>query len=218
MSESIVRKVQPFTIGTKLSAPAVPKCSDLVPDGYLPNRTFSDNCKLRHLNEQVSLYLGRCGPATIPTKHPREDDRLNRNAVSPNAASRSIRKITISSRMEAAKDRLTPGMEQKKIRTNSENINNNNNNITTSNTQLPKIVGVSCENKPNSHLKVRNALACAEMLAHIQNSVKKMCKNLLSFTNQMTIKSFEEEKYFELWIYLWRYINTYVFLYMYIYI
>ncbi|XP_067278657.1 spectrin beta chain, non-erythrocytic 1 isoform X6 [Pseudorasbora parva] len=155
MSESIVRKIQPFTIGTKLSAPAVPKCSDLVPDGYLPNRTFSDNCKLRHLNEQVSLYLGRdrrCG--SIPAKHPREDDHLNRNTTSPNAASRSIRKITISSRMEAAKDRLTPGMELKKIRANSENINNNNNNITTSNTQLPKIVGVSCENKPNSHLKV----------------------------------------------------------------
>ncbi|XP_067241726.1 uncharacterized protein [Chanodichthys erythropterus] len=157
MSESIVRKIQPFTIGTKLSAPAVPKCSDLDPDGYLPNRTFSDNCKLRHLNEQVSLYLGRdrhCGPGTIPAKHPREDDHLNRNTVSPNAASRSIRKITISSRMEAAKDRLAPGMELKKIRANSDNINNNNNNnITTSNTQLPKIVGVSCENKPNSHLK-----------------------------------------------------------------
>ncbi|XP_077073612.1 uncharacterized protein mymx isoform X2 [Siphateles boraxobius] len=149
MSESIGRKIQPFTIGTKLSAPAVPKCSDLVPDGYLPNRTFSENCKLRHLNEQVSLYLGRdkrCG--SIPMKHPREDEHLNRNASSPNAASRSIRKITISSRMEASRDRLTPGMEQK-----SENINNNNNN-TTSNTPLPKIVGVSCENKPNSHLKV----------------------------------------------------------------
>lgn len=187
MSESIVRKIQPFTIGTKLSAPAVPKCSDLVPDGYLPNRTFSDNCKLRHLNEQVSLYLGRdrrCGPGTIPAKHPHEDDHLNRNTVSPNAASRSIRKITISSRMEAAKDRLTPGMELKKIRTNSENINNNNNNnITTSNTQLPKIVGVSCENKPNSHLKVRNALFWVpvfDLMKNVSGNVKlkklKICK------------------------------------------
>lgn len=159
MSESIVRKIQPFTIGTKLSAPAVPKCSDLVPDGYLPNRTFSENCKLRHLNEQVSLYLGRekrC--ESIPAKHPGEDEHLTRNTSPPNTASRSIRKITISSRMEASKDRLTPGMELKKTRAKSENINNNNNNNTTSNTPLPKIVGVSCENKPNSHLKVRNAL------------------------------------------------------------
>ncbi|XP_050982914.1 uncharacterized protein LOC127175708 isoform X2 [Labeo rohita] len=153
MSESIVRKIQPFTIGTKLSAPAVPKCSDF-PDSFLPNRTFSDNCKLRHLNEQVSLYLGHCGPAAKHRREEMSDDHLNRNTVSPpNTASRSIRKITISSRMEAAMDRLTPGMELKKIRANSENINNNNN-ITTSNTQLPKIVGVSCENKASSQFKV----------------------------------------------------------------
>ncbi|XP_016389689.1 spectrin alpha chain-like, partial [Sinocyclocheilus rhinocerous] len=156
MSESIARKIQPFTIGTKLSAPAVPKCSDF-PDGFLPNRTFSDNRKLRHLNEQVSLYLGRdrhCGPAAKHRREETSDDHLNRNTVSPpNTASRSIRKITISSRIEAAKDRLTPGMELKKIRANSENINNNNN-ITSANTQLPKIVGVSCENKPSSQFKV----------------------------------------------------------------
>ncbi|XP_052428732.1 uncharacterized protein LOC127970291 isoform X4 [Carassius gibelio] len=156
MSESIVRKIQPFTIGTKLSAPAVPKCSDF-PDGFLPNRTFSDNCKLRHLNEQVCLYLGRdrhCGPAAKHRREEKSDDNQNRNTVSPpNTASRSIRKITISSRMEAAKDRLTPGLELKKIRAHSENINNNNN-ITSSNTQLPKIVGVSCENKPSSQFKV----------------------------------------------------------------
>ncbi|XP_043111256.1 spectrin alpha chain isoform X3 [Puntigrus tetrazona] len=160
MSESIVRKIQPFTIGTKLSAPAVPKCSDF-PDGFLP-KTFSDNCKLRHLNEQVSLYLGRdrhCGAAAKHRREESSDDHLNRNAVSPpNAASRSIRKITISSRMEAAKERLTPGMELKKMRANSENINNNNN-ITSSDTQLPKIVGVSCENKPSSQFKV---LLCKE--------------------------------------------------------
>ncbi|XP_056326642.1 uncharacterized protein LOC130239459 isoform X2 [Danio aesculapii] len=128
MSESIVRKIQPFTIRTKLSAPAVtPKCSDFH-DDYLPNRTFSDSCKLRHLNEQVCLYLNQ-----------HEDECC----VSPNAASRSIRKITISSQI----DTLTAGMEMK-------NINNNNNNSKTSNTQLPKIVGVSCENKPNTHFKV----------------------------------------------------------------
>ncbi|XP_051508279.1 uncharacterized protein LOC127414353 isoform X2 [Myxocyprinus asiaticus] len=156
MSESIVRKTQPFTIGTKLSAPPAPQCSGF-PDGYLSNRTFTDNCQLRHLNEQVSLYLGRSqvcdrrrgsptSPVT-PVKHHLE--HLNRNTVSPNAASRSIRKITLSSGVDA---RLTPRMELKKISPNSENINNNNN--ITANTQLPKIVGVSCENKPKSHFKV----------------------------------------------------------------
>ncbi|XP_056616433.1 uncharacterized protein LOC130431430 isoform X2 [Triplophysa dalaica] len=155
MSESIVRKIQPFTIGTKLSTPDVPKC---------PSFTFSDDCKLqRRLNEQVSLYLGRsqvydrrCGPPTAPVtpvKHQQEEmsdeEHLNTNTVSPNAASRSIRKITISGSGEAGS---SPGM-QLKINPNSENINNNNN-ITNSKTVLPKIVGVCCENKPNSQLKV----------------------------------------------------------------
>ncbi|XP_071002503.1 uncharacterized protein [Oncorhynchus clarkii lewisi] len=36
----------------------------------------------------------------------------------------------------------------------SENINNNNNNISSSKQQLPRIVGVSCENQPSSHIKV----------------------------------------------------------------
>lgn len=164
MSDSIVRKIQPFTIGTKLSAPAVPKCPDFT-DAYLSNRTFSDECKLR-LNEQVSLYLGRSqvydrrrGPATdivtdivTPVKHPQEkmsDDHLSVNTVSTNAASRSIRKITISGGAEAGSSPET----RLRINPNSENINNNNN-ITTSKTALPKIVGVSCENKPNSHFKV----------------------------------------------------------------
>lgn len=162
MSDSIVRKIQPFTIGTKLSAPAVPKIPGFT-DSYLSNRTFSDECKLqRRLNEQVSLYLGRSqvydrrrGPATdlvTPVKHPQEemsDDHLSVNTVSPNAASRSIRKITISGGTEAGSNPET----RLRINPNSENINNNNN-ITTSKTALPKIVGVSCENKPNSHFKV----------------------------------------------------------------
>ncbi|XP_065152281.1 uncharacterized protein mymx isoform X4 [Paramisgurnus dabryanus] len=153
MSESIARKIQPFTIGTKLSAPAVPKCSGFT-DAYLSGRTsFSDDCKLqRRLNEQVSLYLGRsqvfdrrCGPA----EHHQEEMSDEDQRVSPNAMSRSIRKITISSSMEA---RSKPEM-QLKVNPNLEN-NNNNNNIATSKTALPKIVGVSYENKPNSHLKV----------------------------------------------------------------
>ncbi|XP_052006595.1 uncharacterized protein LOC127660426 isoform X1 [Xyrauchen texanus] len=171
MSESIVRKVQPFTIGTKLSAPPVP-------DGYLPKQTFTNNCKLRHLNEQVSLYLGRsqvcdrrCGPPTTPVNLVNHHlDHLNRNTVSPNAASRSIRKITISSNLE---DRLPPRMELKKISPNSENKNNNNNI-----TQLPKIVGVSCENKPNSHFKV---LLCKDNEKQCSGDREKLSSSQIQF-------------------------------------
>ena len=76
MSESIARKVQPFTIGTKLSAPAVPKSPDFTPQSFhlhplhhhpqhhlhqqhhhsnksLDNRTPA-SC---NLNDNTSLYL-----------------------------------------------------------------------------------------------------------------------------------------------------------------
>ncbi|XP_041921451.1 uncharacterized protein LOC121685166 isoform X3 [Alosa sapidissima] len=195
MSESIVRKVQPFTIGTKLSVPSVPKCPDFT-EGYLPSQAL-DNCKLRHnLNNHVSLFLGRAqvhsgnsrlvppqpssslttssSPTTtsphttttttqvIPAKHQQqnmaEEDHLNRNAISPgSAASRSIRKITISSSPESNTPRPDHGLGIPRVRVNPQvENNNNNNNITTStsNPQLPRIVGVSCENKPSSHFKV----------------------------------------------------------------
>ncbi|KAK1791378.1 hypothetical protein P4O66_013384 [Electrophorus voltai] len=169
MSESIVRKIQPFTIGTKLSVPAVPKYSDVTEDN-MSNRSL-DNCKLQHnLNDKVSLYLDQpqmcvserhCAPVmTQDTLEKRcqeemvKEDHLNRNIASPTATSRAIRKITISSSVETTKETeiLRAKQREMKINPNSENINNNNN-ITTDSAQLPRIVGVSCEKKPSSHFK-----------------------------------------------------------------
>ncbi|XP_078145041.1 spectrin beta chain, non-erythrocytic 5 [Centroberyx gerrardi] len=168
MSESIVRKVQPFTIGTRLSVPAVPKCQDFT-QSYLQSQSL-DNCTLQHnLNDSVSLYLSRSqvcarGPclvspivkrqvAPVQRRQQEQDmaaeDHLNQNTVSPSSAvSRSIKKITISGSKAAA----GPA-----IRGSTSENNNNNNNITantSSNPQLPRIVGVSCEKKPSSHFKV----------------------------------------------------------------
>ncbi|XP_066552609.1 spectrin beta chain, non-erythrocytic 1 isoform X2 [Amia ocellicauda] len=163
MSESIVRKVQPFTIGTKLSVPVVPKCTDFV-ETYLPSQAL-DNCKMQHnLNDQVSLYLGQSQihpdasqfSPVATQEEMAEEDQLNRNAVSPTAASRSIRKINISSTMEATleKGATVPDCHPPAIQTSkTENINNNNNSNHGSQ-PLPRIVGVSCENKPNSQFKV----------------------------------------------------------------
>ncbi|XP_076830237.1 uncharacterized protein mymx isoform X2 [Brachyhypopomus gauderio] len=172
MSESIVRKIQPFTIGTRLSAPAVPKCSDMtedyIPNAYTPNRSL-DNCKLQHnLNDKVSVYLGQphmCATEIHPAKtqdtsekccqEMAKEDHLNRNIASPTATSRSIRKITISSSVETTEERVILRADQHEVKINSENINNNNNNnVTPDRTQLPRIVGVSCEKKPSSHFKV----------------------------------------------------------------
>ncbi|XP_066535803.1 uncharacterized protein [Hoplias malabaricus] len=137
MSESIVRKIQPFTIGTKLSALPGTKFSFLAED-YEPDRTLDNFTFERSVDEQVSGSLGHHAPSRCAPE-PRDDEEtireyhLNTCDISPAAASRSVRKITICS-------------------SNSENNNSNNNNSTGA--QLPRIVGVSCENKPHCHFKV----------------------------------------------------------------
>ncbi|XP_076599688.1 uncharacterized protein mymx isoform X3 [Chaetodon auriga] len=168
MSESIVRKVQPFTIGTRLSVPAVPKCQEFT-QSYLQSQSL-DNCTLQHnLN---SLYLGRAqvcarGPCLVspivkqaaPVKHQHEDmaaeDHLNQNVASPSAVSRSIKKITISGSKDRSESKASAGPAQLSITGSTSENNNNNNNVTsTSDPHLPRIVGVSCENEPSSHFKV----------------------------------------------------------------
>ncbi|CAK6951789.1 uncharacterized protein LOC122997103 isoform X4 [Scomber scombrus] len=168
MSESIVRKVQPFTIGTRLSVPAVPKCQDFA-ESYLQSQSL-DNCTLQHnLN---SLYLSRSqvcahGPCLVspiakqvaPAECNQEDmaaeDHLNQNVASPSAVSRSIKKITISGSKERSEDKVSVGPPQLSVTGSTSENNNNNNNITsTSDPPLPRIVGVSCENKPSSQFKV----------------------------------------------------------------
>ncbi|KAM7385846.1 hypothetical protein PAMP_001901 [Pampus punctatissimus] len=169
MSESIVRKVQPFTIGTRLSVPAVPKCQDFA-QSYLQSQSL-DNCTLQHsLN---SLYLSRSqvcahGPCLVspiakqvaPVKSEQEDlaaeDHLNQNVASPSAVSRSIKKITISGSKEQSENKVSVVPVQLSITGSTSENNNNNNNITGSTTDplVPRIVGVSCENKPKSQFKV----------------------------------------------------------------
>lgn len=168
MSESIVRKVQPFTIGTRLSVPTVPKCQEFT-QGYLQSQSL-DNCTLQHnLN---SLYLSRSqvcahGPCLVspivkqvaPVKHKREDmaaeDHLNQNVAPSSVVSRSIKKITISGSKDRSESKVSVGPAQRSTPgSTSENNNNNNNVPRTSDPHLPRIVGVSCENKPSSHFKV----------------------------------------------------------------
>ncbi|XP_034754197.1 uncharacterized protein LOC117960420 isoform X5 [Etheostoma cragini] len=169
MSESIVRKVQPFTIGTRLSAPAVPKCQEFT-QSYLQSQSL-DNCTLQHnLN---SLYLSQSQVCThspclvspivkqvAPVKHNPEDmaaeDHLNQNVASASAVSRSIKKITISGYKGRSENKLSVGPAQLSIKGSTSENNNNNNNVTSTSAapHLPRIVGVSCENKSTSHFKV----------------------------------------------------------------
>ncbi|KAJ7404279.1 spectrin beta chain, non-erythrocytic 5-like protein [Willisornis vidua] len=104
MSGSTARKVQPFTISTRLS---LPKCAAdfagaACPGFALASALDSHRGLRRSINERISLYLAhaRAGPAA-PAEQPRtpspgedggiDEDRLNRNSLA-----RSIKKITLS--------------------------------------------------------------------------------------------------------------------------
>lgn len=179
MSESIVRKVQPFTIGTRLSVPSVNKCQEF-PQSYLPNEAL-DNCVLQHnLNSlylkssQVCAHGSRLvipivdkAAVKVNPEHVAAEDHLNQNIASPSAVSRSIKKITISGSKEQSDTNMAVGPAT----CSSSGNNNNNNNISSSSTpdqQLPRIVGVSCENKHNSKFKVQKTLIL--ILADIKNT------------------------------------------------
>lgn len=101
MSGSTARKVQPFTISTKLS---LPKCAadfpgDACPGIALASALDSRRGLRRSLNERISLYLAqaRAGPESRPRSPSpaeelgTEEERLNRNSLA-----RSIKKITLS--------------------------------------------------------------------------------------------------------------------------
>ncbi|XP_034148182.1 uncharacterized protein LOC106023986 isoform X3 [Esox lucius] len=119
MSEGIVRKVQPFTIGTRLSIPAPGefKCPDFLPQSSWQSGTLGNITLQSSLQERVSLYLSQaqvCGATTdmaplspqlvplakwTPMTHvPLGQQQQEDNAALPPAstATRSIKKITIS--------------------------------------------------------------------------------------------------------------------------
>ncbi|PKU47149.1 calpain-11 isoform d [Limosa lapponica baueri] len=134
MSGSTARKVQPFTISTKLS---LPKCATDFPGDTCPGIALAsalDNHRGLHrsLNERISLYLAqaRASP-TAPEGQPRspspgedggtDEERLNRNSLA-----RSIKKITLSNwHGEAGKG--DAGGPEDPARTGSERNHNNNN-------------------------------------------------------------------------------------------
>nr|XP_054605795.1 uncharacterized protein LOC107375418 isoform X3 [Nothobranchius furzeri] len=166
MSESIVRKVQPFTIGTRLSVPSVTKCQEFqrrfLPTEPLDNRVLQHNLNSLYLHRSRVRAHGSClvAPFVKPEAHVQRnhehmaaEDHQNQNVASPSAVSRSIKKITISGSKDRSDKKSTVGPTD--LSTTAENKNNNNNNTTGSpDPHLPRIVGVRCENKPTSQFKV----------------------------------------------------------------
>ncbi|XP_053238868.1 uncharacterized protein LOC128410983 isoform X2 [Podarcis raffonei] len=98
MSGSRARKVQPFTITTKLS---LPKCSLDFSGDSCPDIAALDNHALhQNLNERVSLYLAQASPVSsegrFDSTSPVEEVATNEDRINRNSLSRSIKKITLS--------------------------------------------------------------------------------------------------------------------------
>ncbi|XP_058046466.1 uncharacterized protein LOC131201901 isoform X3 [Ahaetulla prasina] len=100
MSGSTARKVQPFTISTKLS---LPKCSLEFPRDSctdIPLHALNNHDLHQNLNECVSLYLAQTSlePAGERFKRasPIEEVVTNDDCINSNSLSRSIKKITLS--------------------------------------------------------------------------------------------------------------------------
>nr|XP_056709333.1 spectrin alpha chain, non-erythrocytic 1-like [Euleptes europaea] len=100
MSGGTARKIQPFTISTKLS---LPKCSSDFPGDSCPGIPVAalDNRVLhQNLNERVSLYLAQASPeppeGRFDSASPTEEGATHEDHVNRNSLSRSIKKITLS--------------------------------------------------------------------------------------------------------------------------
>uniref|UniRef100_A0A452HVG9 PH domain-containing protein n=1 Tax=Gopherus agassizii TaxID=38772 RepID=A0A452HVG9_9SAUR len=141
MSGSTARKIQPFTISTKLS---LPKCTVDFPGDSCSDDTMAglDNCTLRqNLNECVPLYLAQaqCSPvppgggfqSTSPTEEGiTDEDQLNRNSLA-----RSIKKITLSN-WHGEPGPGKEGVSRSPVRTSCERNHNNNNSSRTGKAQF----------------------------------------------------------------------------------
>ncbi|KAJ7340935.1 hypothetical protein JRQ81_004222 [Phrynocephalus forsythii] len=101
MSNGTARKVQPFTISTKLS---LPKGSLDFPEESCPGipiHTLDNRDCHENLNECVSLYLAQTSSGltgrSFSSTSPVEEVVVNEDRINRNSLSRSIRKITLSS-------------------------------------------------------------------------------------------------------------------------
>ncbi|KAM8947286.1 uncharacterized protein RCH25_050421 [Pelodytes ibericus] len=134
MSQSIMRKAQPFTIGTRLS---IPKCADFPASGsggiFLESPPLSQN-----LSQRVSCYRRHASPSSdsysppaphrgtlhphSPSKGVPDEDRFGEGSLA-----RSIKKITLSSQGEDLSTDGVVKVSPRVLALNSErNFNNNN--------------------------------------------------------------------------------------------
>ncbi|XP_039387323.1 uncharacterized protein LOC120401418 isoform X4 [Mauremys reevesii] len=132
MSGSTARKIQPFTISTKLS---LPKCTVDFPGDSCPDDTMAglDNHTLRqNLNECVPLYLAQAQSSPVPpgggfqSTSPTEEGITDEDQLNRNSLARSIKKITLSN-WHGEPGPGKEGVSRGPVQTSCERNHNNNN-------------------------------------------------------------------------------------------
>ncbi|XP_048843542.1 uncharacterized protein LOC125715727 isoform X2 [Brienomyrus brachyistius] len=153
MSESVVRKIQPFTIGTRLSVPTAPKCPELMA-AFLPSQVL-DTCKAGTSTNQVSsgtdcpqVHVAQVAEAESVQEEVPLDDGLSSGALPQSSASRAIKKIHISGSTKPTGD---VDVQSKHCRTAETSGSEDSYEGVCS--LLPKITEASCENRSDSPLK-----------------------------------------------------------------
>nr|XP_032626289.1 uncharacterized protein LOC116819042 isoform X2 [Chelonoidis abingdonii] len=141
MSGSMARKIQPFTISTKLSLPksTVDFPGDSCPDDTtagLDNRTLRQN-----LNECVPMYLTQAQSSPVPpgggfqSTSPTEEGITDEDQLNRNSLARSIKKITLSN-WHGEPGPGKEGVSRGPVRTSCERNHNNNNSSRTGKAQF----------------------------------------------------------------------------------
>ncbi|XP_063774890.1 spectrin beta chain, non-erythrocytic 5-like isoform X2 [Pseudophryne corroboree] len=125
MSQSMMRKAQPFTIGTRLSTP---KCPDLPTCG--PGAEALDGASMsQNLSDRVSHYLAQANSSPCRFSPPQRRAVYSAGSMDDNNSSlaRSIKKITLSRHKDATYREGTMRLSPRVLAKNSHgNFNNNN--------------------------------------------------------------------------------------------
>lgn len=128
-----MKRLQPFTIGTKLSVPVDSKCPECA-DIHLSSPPAADSCKQKNNQQQHRLPKDCSDPQPQgqtqqedPLISPVEDFQEDQTLDSPSSPSRSIKKIAICASGETQEENCSALQRQSQS-----SVNNNDNNNTNS--------------------------------------------------------------------------------------
>ncbi|XP_067884721.1 uncharacterized protein [Heterodontus francisci] len=179
MPGGVGRRVQPFTVGTKLSVPLPARQADLPKmrrssDDHCPSSSFSF---LLCSPSQEALHRAPAGHSSTARSEQREEEEKEERGVEADqtSASRSVRKITISTAREE-RHGSTVGGQDEAGSTSESNANSNNNSSNSHKAKgRPEIVSVNSRYQMDCQFKVYLGSKDPEAGGDLQQSTTEKC-------------------------------------------